>query len=276
MSTKSLYEVQTHNDSEASENRMHSDAVAQQYGFSGALVPGVTVFGHMCYLPLRADGVDWMTNNRAGVRFISPAYDGDVLTIEHEEQAQGGETLCIAADKKVLARMQHQHESRLQPAEWLSLEPAATAPERQPISWDAIHLHEPAPAHRFEVTDETNRKLARQIDDDLALFGEPQAPLHPFWLLRECNAAFVRSYILPAWIHVGSDISWHRPIHVGDTVEVRMVPIEKWDKKGHEFTKLYIAFLVDGEPRVEVEHTSIFRIATKSADRQQTGQAVNR
>ena len=35
------------NDATDSENRMHSDEVAARYGFAGALVSGVNVFGYM-------------------------------------------------------------------------------------------------------------------------------------------------------------------------------------------------------------------------------------
>ena len=33
------------NFAEASENKIHSDDIAKRFGFTGALVPGVTVFG---------------------------------------------------------------------------------------------------------------------------------------------------------------------------------------------------------------------------------------
>lgn len=263
MTSKALYEVQTHNDADASENRMHSDEVARQYGFEGALVPGVTVFGHMCYLPIKEEGIDWMVNNRAEVRFISPAYDGDILTIEHEQQVGGGETLCIDATKETLARMTHQHEPDYAVNETFAIAPSDQAVTRKPISWQEIHLQEPAPAHHFTADADTNRRLAERINDDLSLFQSDEAPVHPFWLLRECNAAFVRSFVLPAWIHVGSTITFHRPIRTGENVEVRMVPTAKWDKKGHEFTTLYIPFLVNDEVRVEVEHTAIYKIATR-------------
>ena len=35
------------NFAEASENKIHSDDIARRFGFTGALVPGVTVFGHL-------------------------------------------------------------------------------------------------------------------------------------------------------------------------------------------------------------------------------------
>jgi acyl dehydratase len=66
---------------------------------------------------------------------------------------------------------------------------------------------------------------------------------------------------MPAWIHVGSDIRFRTLLKVGDTVEVRAVPLEKWERKGHQFVKLYLAYLRDGEIATEIFHTAIFRVA---------------
>ena len=46
------YRVQAFNSATHSENRMHDDAVAQKYGFSGGLVPGVDVFAYMVHVPV--------------------------------------------------------------------------------------------------------------------------------------------------------------------------------------------------------------------------------
>ena len=68
-------------------------------------------------------------------------------------------------------------------------------------------------------------------------------------------------FILPAWIHVGSKIIIRAPLKLGQTITMKTVPIEKWERKGHQFIKLYIAMLVDDSVAVEVEHTAIFKIA---------------
>ena len=54
----SNYSIQTYNDAEQSENRIHSDEMALRFGFKGALVAGVVVFGHMAYLPVKNGGRD--------------------------------------------------------------------------------------------------------------------------------------------------------------------------------------------------------------------------
>ena len=55
-----------------------------------------------------------------------------------------------------------------------------------------------------------------------------------------------------------------RPVRVGDEIEVRAVPLEKWERKGHQFIKLYVAYVVLDEIAAEIFHTAIFRVATRS------------
>jgi hypothetical protein len=46
------YRVEATNTAKASENKMHDDAVARKFGFSGGLVPGVDVMAYMMHLPV--------------------------------------------------------------------------------------------------------------------------------------------------------------------------------------------------------------------------------
>src|SRR5689334_12545167 len=46
------WSVKAFNTAKQSENKMHDDAVAQRFGFSGGLVPGVDVIAYMMHLPV--------------------------------------------------------------------------------------------------------------------------------------------------------------------------------------------------------------------------------
>ena len=48
------------NDAVTSENKIHDDDVAKRFGFSGGLVPGVTVFGYMTWPAAKAWGREWL------------------------------------------------------------------------------------------------------------------------------------------------------------------------------------------------------------------------
>ena len=75
------YRVTAKNFSQSNENRMHSDEVAQKYGFKGALVPGVAVYGHLTHPLVEQLGESWLSKSVSKVRFIKPAYHGDQLDV---------------------------------------------------------------------------------------------------------------------------------------------------------------------------------------------------
>jgi acyl dehydratase len=257
---KSLYEVQTFNDVAESDNGIHSDEIAKKFGFEAGLVSGAVLLGHMSYLPVKARGRMWMTNNQIEVRFLQPAYDGEILTIEYTGQGDHGRTECLNVVKTLLVLMTEQTADH--PVHSASrMAPARESLPRQQLSWDRLIPETPAPTYFWRPDPDANVALAEQIGDDLPLYRTTGAPVHPFAILRQCNAAVTRAFILPAWIQAGSKVTFHSPLTVSETIEIRMVPLKKWKHKGHEFVTLYILFLVNGEIRVEVEHTAIFKIA---------------
>lgn len=257
----STYSVQSFNDAQQSENRIHSDEMAQRFGFEGALVAGVVVFGHMTYLPVKLWGRNWLTNNQAEVKFLKPAYDGQLLDLRYEKHSRINETKCFNPSGVLLAPMSdEQGEVEVNPKH--NLAPSTSPIVREEISWDKLIIDQPAPAFQWFADRENNDQLCDQLRDDQEIYIGDNPCVHPFWMLRQCNSAFSRSFILPAWIHVGSKMIFHQPLLVNQDIEVRMVPVKKWERKGHEFVTLYISFMVDDEVYVEVDHTSIFKIAS--------------
>lgn len=243
----------------ASENKIHSDDLAKRLGFTGALVPGVTVFGHLTW-PLTADmGASWLESSWVTTRFLKPAYDGERLTITDEQRADVYNVECRNPQGVSIAALDCTPESQ-QPDVDLHARLTSTRPvERAPISWDAIHIDEPFPTYVWKPDVTLNREYAARLDDDTLLFQ--QGVLHPHAILSQANQALVRRFVMPAWIHTGSELRFRQLLRVGDAVEVRSVPVEKWEKKGHQFIKLYIAYLLNGDVATEIYHTAIFRVA---------------
>src|SRR5207248_3651886 len=64
-----------------SDNKIHDDDVARQFGFTGALVPGVEVFGYATNPPVARWGQAFLTGGRCSIRFRRPVYDGDTITV---------------------------------------------------------------------------------------------------------------------------------------------------------------------------------------------------
>ena len=258
-----VYHSTARNFAAQTENRIHSDEVAAQFGFAGALVPGAAVFGHMTRPLLDALGTDWLTNWTADVRFLKPAYHGDRLTIRHDES--GGEhTIRCHARGVLLAELTSTRgtSERLIPK---AIDTGTPIDERPEIRWDNVAVGEPFPAWTWSPDAIGNAESAAQVEDDLDCYLG--GVIHPNAILGTANRAFTRRYLLPAWMHVGSTVRFQDLLRVGDEVEVRTVPSKKWRHKGHEFVSLDIVYLVAGAVATEIRHVSIFRIRPAGPDK---------
>ncbi len=256
----STYTVVARNYSESSENRIHSDDVARKYGFRGALVPGVAVYGYLTRPLVERFGERWLSHSVSSVRFHKPAYDGDELEIRLEEVDGAHVTRCIDAAGVVLAEMSSRIPERLaDPEDQSVFDRAAKSTGRVEMTWETVVEEQPFAPWHWQITEDGNRTYAARVNDDLPVY---RTAAHPHWLLGMANYALVREYVMPAWVHVGSEVRFRRLIRVGDTLEIRAVPLEKWERKGHQFVKLYLAYWRDGDLATEIVHTAIFRLAS--------------
>jgi acyl dehydratase len=243
----------------ASENKIHSDAVAKRLGFMGALVPGVTVFGHLTWPLTKHLGASWLQSSFVTTRFLKPAYDGERLAVSHLNLNSITSVEAHNESGVLLATLECRIENHPQTDERAQRRSADAGADRVEIVWDSVQVDEPFATYTWTPDAEHNREYAARLDDNTELFK--QGVVHPHALLSQANRALVRHFIMPAWIHTGSEIRFRNLVRVDDSIEVRTVPIEKWEKKGHQFIKLYIAYVRGEEVVTEIYHTAIFRIA---------------
>ena len=126
------YSVKAENFSQDSENRIHSDDIAQKYGFSGALVPGVAIYGHLTYPLVEEFGQLWLDQACNQVRLFKPTYHGDILTFTYidgpEKQTVNcdNQTVCglPRSQANLIVRQRHQILHR-----WPPLTKTPTAPK---------------------------------------------------------------------------------------------------------------------------------------------------
>lgn len=259
-SQQSNYQVVARNYSAATENKIHSDEIAKKFGFTGALVPGVAVFGHLTYPLVQRFGENWLANSECSVRFLKPAYHEDTLTISADDDNGRIFVRCHNAAGDLLADLNSSMPGEVSAAERQSVfDPNPRSAERVEITWDSIELNQPFAPWHLQMTEDGNRTYTEQISDPQNVY---RFIVHPHWLLSTANRALTREYIMPAWIHVGSDIRFRELVRVGDTLTVNAVPLEKWERKGHEFIKLYLAYHREDVLTTEIFHTAIYKVAS--------------
>jgi acyl dehydratase len=268
MKTIADMEIRALNDAESSENRIHSDEIAPQYGFKGALVSGANVFGYMTQPLTQHFGASCLENCHFDVRFLKPAYHEDLLTLSTEELTDDSKkihlsTKAVNQHGVLLAELQSTlHEDRSMSQTVPCISPTALETTREEISWDRILLNTAAPDYAWMPTDEDNRLRVDAQRDPADIYRGLSAFIHPYYLLDSCNQALKRMFILPAWIHTSSQLAIRHRLRVGQTITVRAVPIEKWERNGHQFVRLSISMIVGEEVAAEVLHTAIFKIAS--------------
>ncbi|MBI3992062.1 MAG: hypothetical protein HY342_02220 [Candidatus Lambdaproteobacteria bacterium] len=254
-----------------SENKIHSNDVAQRYGFSGALIGGVYVYGYMVHALVERYGEEWLAHAVTEVTFFKPAYDGDRLSIEaappqgatgqraHRLLARNAQGVELARLDTHLPAVLPSVDSRA------AMSPAPPGGARRPVAWDDVVPGRPLRALQWRPSATDNAEWAERCEDRLPIFrAGARPPLHPGLTLQAANRVFKEHYILNAWIHVSSHITQHALLRAGDAIEVRAVPVRTWRHKGHEFAELYVALLADGLCAQEVLHQVIFTIRPKA------------
>ncbi len=261
------HRVVARNPSTDSENRIHADEVARKYGFEGGLVPGVTIYAYACAPILEALGEDWLQKGSATMRFSAPCYDGETLTASvqppgptergqaHSISVSTGERTCATGT-------------------------ATNATESEvPEEVDWAPLPEVRPPARVQVFAPGTRLGTIQLPTDgarmasyLESIAEPSAVyarrriVHPGMLLNGANWILAANVVLPAWLHVESRIEHWRPVDVGEPVQVRAVVAAAFERKGHRFVAVDVAWMAgEGPGATELvasgRHTAIWQLA---------------
>lgn len=255
------------NHAKTHENRIHSDEIAAKFGFEGALVPGVTVFGLTSIALTNQLGPNWLTGTTVHTRFLKPAYHDDTLDVFLTSNGKTHEAQCRNAQGVLLCTLQVEQGVPAPEFAQLGFDLAATTTPvdrtaRQEITWDRIHEHQPFPVRPWQPTAADNAKYASEVDDNHSAFQPAGTNLiHPHHLLSQANAVLVDEFSMPAWIHVGSEVRLHAPLTSDQNYRMFAMPTRKWKHKGHEFVTVYMAYEQGGKAVTEIWHTAIYRVA---------------
>jgi acyl-CoA thioesterase FadM len=85
--------------------------------------------------------------------------------------------------------------------------------------------------------------------------------VHPGMLLEGANRILMTNVVLPVWLHVESEIEHRRAVTVGERLEVRARVSDLFERKGHHFVVLSVAWLVGDEMVSAARHTAIWQLA---------------
>jgi len=252
-------------------NPIHSTGFAQRYGFRGALVGGVTVWGWATPAILEAIGDGWLDRGWADFAFRQPTYPGDRMTVRVRLAEAGAFAVTMTNQDGVdcvIATV------GLGDAPWLG---EVTSPERRavepppepkpqltldgaPIGRDLVPLAQP-----MFLDDAREYVRVSQRTDDPRFAGErPRIP--PGWLAGRFEDLLRHNFAIPASMHTRSRVQHLAPAWAGQTIVSAARMVEAYERKGHHFGVFDCLVLGEGGLRLaHIRHTTIFRIAEASS-----------
>lgn len=259
MTSAIAYEVAAFNTATASENRIHDDSVAKQFGFEGGLVPGVDVYAYMTRAAVIRFGAAFLDRGMMECRFGKPLYDGETALIEADDDADGRLAIGLTARGQSLATATAWLGDPAEPP-LPSQYPAAELPApdaRPPASAEALPEGRALGTIR-EVADAAGQAAYRaDVRETHPIYDETGA-VHPGFLLRRANSALKDNVRLGPWIHVGSTVRHFGPLQAGAELETRSKVARCYDHKGHGFVELDVALFSDGRAVAHVDHVAIY------------------
>lgn len=243
-----------------SENRIHADDIAAEYGFRGGLVPGVDVYAYLTWAPTEVWGRTWHERGSADLRLLAPCYDGDEIEVNITERSDDRvEATAHRIDGRrrepIASLMAGLDVERDLPEPTIAVAEVPAPDERRPAAADTLE-----PGRVLGTVHETvDPTTAAAYRSDVS---EPHAELdhlaHPGWLLQGANDCLAMTVRLGPWMHVGSVVTNHRPIPIGSAVEWRSVVTDRYERKGHAFVENRVEVVVDGAVAQTIDHTSIY------------------
>lgn len=286
------YRVVAFNYADDSENRIHADDTAREYGFAGGLVPGVGDYAYLTRPVVEAWGPDWLDTGWIEAKFLKPVYHGD--RVEARAKPSTGEPNEHSHDPNSDLNLEL-HDSK---GQLCAVGKAGRAPRRNPPA-SAHYPNTPLPDHdqrpdaslealapgthlgSLDLDPQDLEALAldsiERFRDDLALYQElnntsetevnghngdhqPSRRLHPAIVPDLGNRILTSNVRLGPWIHTATDTQHLARLDTSEPIQVRGTVQAAYEKRGHHIVELDLGlFGKDDHWLSHFVHTAIIR-----------------
>lgn len=266
------YGVRAHNASTESENKIHDDDVAKQYGFAGGLVPGVTDYAYMTRPMFEAFGLAWLERGSLSARFLTPIYEGEEVTVtalvsRADEAGISVEVAALNPAGGVCASGVGSMPTAAPAVPGLDAVPrGALFPGRPDASAETLALG--TVLGSIEKVVGEGPEYSQYLDDareHLSAYEGPAAVTPSGYLIREANRVLVQNVRLGPWIHVSSEVLHFGLVRQGDRVSTRARVVDLFERGGHKFVDLDVLMTVNDERAVmRVAHRAIWDVRKRA------------
>jgi acyl dehydratase len=258
------YRVSAYNTAKQSENKMHDDAVAKRFGFSGGLVPGVDVMAYVMHLPVAKWGRAFLERGLIEARFVKPVYDGEMADVTGED-SNGGLAIEVKSRGQLCATGSASLPASVPSVSMTDFSETAAVTERRPVNATSYELGKwLGTVPRAWAGEAAKDYLTDVRETDPIYLSEGFG--HPGLLQRVMNRVLVDNAILGPWIHVGSRMQLLSAARSGDELTARAKVTGNYEKKGHRFVELDALVVANGRNAVaHCQHTAIYQPREQAA-----------
>lgn len=251
-----------------SANEIHGDKIAKDLGFTGGLVPGVTVSAYLTHPAIEAWGIDWLDRGSAHVKVNSPLYDEEQFDVEVFNQSDTNyEARLIRPDGTVSAtaevglaesgedaptrrgdRVSNRDTSSIIaiPANMQKLKDGGCFAAR--FRWDGEH------AMSTYLLDRA------AMPDILRIDGSGYANMS--MILGCSNWVLSRNAYMNPWLHLETQSQNYARIPLGTEILAEMEVRDLFTKKGHEFVdaRVILFDLSDDKCLCSIDLRAIYKL----------------
>ena len=250
-------------------NAIHTTSGAARYGFEGALVGGVTLYGWCVPTILEAFGEDWLDRGWIHLLFRRPTYPDTRLRVSIARDDDGvNQLLALNEDGEACLRGtlglgdapwldQFQLSARRAPDPALADRPWLTI-DNAPVGQDLRTL-------AYTITEDDARLTAAQLGDVDGLFGGDRPLVHPSVIARHMINLLAHSYNYghPS-IHASSHIQHLARVPAGQQLTLTGHFVETYERRGHHYAVIDGALLdAAGTEVARLRHTNIYKVAER-------------
>jgi acyl dehydratase len=258
------YRISAYNTSRQSENKIHDDAVARRFGFSGGLVPGVDVMAYMMHLPVAKWGRAFLERGLIEARFVKPVYDGEIADVTGEEN---GDVLAIEVKSRgqLCATGTASLPAAAPPIAIADFTETAAVGERRPVDTSSYQVGKWLGTLPRAWAGDAGQEYLTDIRERDPIYAA-EGLGHPGLLQRVMNKVLVDNAILGPWIHVGSRMQLVSAARSGDELTARAKVTGNYEKKGHRFVELDALVVANGRtPLAHCQHIAIYQPREQAA-----------
>lgn len=261
-----------YNPATASDNRIHADDVARQYGFRGGLVPGVTVYAYLLQPAVGAWGLDFLARGATSVKLERPLYDGGAFSVVLDGEGDRAYRGEVRDDAGVVcawgtASLPDTHGT---PPIRRGDPPALHGDARPEATREALERLRDGGMGSLALEWRASGEMERTTRD-LDAMPDLVRPdrggwANPAFTLGCANWVLAQNVRLGPWIHVESDVLHFAAVPRGGALVVEARVADLFTRGGHEFVDLDVAlFLAPDTPALAARHRAIYRLRPPTA-----------